>query len=136
MHDTGAAACAQADVLLMSIETLIPDHFQVYQVGFDASPSAVPKQAVGIHQPDGSYKSISTAASVSTSFPKPNFPPTEVQPTEQTHFQVHSLHRHQGAWERAARSHLRGSRASRAVHRSTVGGAGWRVHGAQQQVTI
>ena len=91
MLDTGGGAPGQADVLMMSIETPIPDHFHVYQVGFDASPSAVPVAAVGIHQPDGSYKSISTAASISTSFPKPDFPPTEVQPTDQTHFQVQTL---------------------------------------------
>lgn len=81
----------QADVLLMSIQTQIPDHFQVYELGFDAAPTAVPQAAVGIHQPDGSYKSISTAASISTSFRQPDFPPTEVQPTDVTHFQVHPL---------------------------------------------
>ena len=84
----------QADVLLMSIQTPIPDHFQVYQIGFDAAPAAVPQAAVGIHHPDGSYKSISTAASVSTSFPQPSFPPTGVQPTDQTHFKVHSCMPH------------------------------------------
>ena len=79
---------SKADVLLMSLTTTIPDHFDAYLIGFDAAPSAVPTAAVGIHQPDGSYKSFSRAGSISTDFPAPNFPPDEVQPTSATHFQA------------------------------------------------
>ncbi len=79
---------SHADILLMSIPTLIPDHFHAFYIGFDAAAAAVPKQAVGIHQPDGSYKSLSVAGAVSNSFPPPYFPPNEVQPSSATHLQV------------------------------------------------
>ena len=79
---------SRADVLMMTLTTVIPDHFKTYMIGFDAAPSAVPEAAVGIHQPDGSYKSLSVAGSISTNFPPPAFPPDEVQPSSATHFQA------------------------------------------------
>ena len=48
-----------SDILLLAIPGAIPDHFQAYHLGFDASMNAVPTSAVVIHQPDGSPKSIS-----------------------------------------------------------------------------
>jgi len=50
----------ESDVLLLTIPNVIPDHFKTYGLGFDASPSAVPKQAVGIHHPGGVPTAIST----------------------------------------------------------------------------
>ena len=48
-----------SDILLLAVPGAIPDHFQAYHLGFDASMNAVPTSAVVIHQPDGSPKSIS-----------------------------------------------------------------------------
>lgn len=81
---------SRADVLLMSIPTLIPDHFHAYYIGFDAAPKSVPTSAIGIHQPDGSYKSLSVAGAVTNNFPPPYFPPNEVQPSSATHLRVRS----------------------------------------------
>lgn len=53
----------EADVLLLSIPNVIPDHFKTYELGFDASPNAVPKHAVGIHHPGGVPTAISTVDS-------------------------------------------------------------------------
>ncbi|BDA50484.1 probable lysyl endopeptidase [Coccomyxa sp. Obi] len=80
---------SHADVLMFAIPGRIPDHFHTYLLGFDAA-NEVPQAAVGIHHPGGAPTSISTVngSGISTSFPKPNFPPNEVQPTEETHFQV------------------------------------------------
>ena len=50
----------EADVLLLTMTNVIPDHFAVYELGFDASSDAVPKQAVGIHHPGGVPTAIST----------------------------------------------------------------------------
>ena len=50
----------EADVLLLSMTNVIPDHFAVYELGFDASSDAVPKRAVGIHHPGGVPTAIST----------------------------------------------------------------------------
>ncbi|CAL8467108.1 g6644 [Coccomyxa elongata] len=78
-----------ADVLLMTIPNLIPDHFNAYVLGFDASDS-VPDQAIAIHHPSGAPAAISTVqgSGISTSFLKPDFPSSDVQPTDRTHFQV------------------------------------------------
>ncbi|BDA40579.1 probable protease 1 at N-terminal half [Coccomyxa sp. Obi] len=80
-----------ADILLMTIPNLIPDHFNAYALGFDAS-DAVPDQAIAIHHPSGAPAAISTVqgSGIATSFPKPNFPPTDIQPSDSTHFQVTS----------------------------------------------
>lgn len=80
---------SHADVLMMAIPSRIPDHFHTYMLGFDAADE-VPKAAVGIHHPGGAPTSISTvnAGGISGSFPRPDFPPNEVQPTQETHFQV------------------------------------------------
>jgi hypothetical protein len=51
---------SEADVLLMTIRTAIPDRFNTYLLGFDASPNAVPPNAVGIHHPGGTPTAIST----------------------------------------------------------------------------
>lgn len=48
-----------ADVLLMTIPNLIPDHFNAYVLGFDASDT-VPDQAIAIHHPSGAPAAIST----------------------------------------------------------------------------
>ena len=140
-----------ADILLMSIPNLIPDHFNAYVLGFDASDT-VPDQAIAIHHPSGAPAAISTVqgrcadapvlnigphcfelnqadrlnvrsaskcvflkkeglgisallmhmclrwsvvhvrSGISTNFPEPNFPPTDVQPTDSTHFQVLVTH--------------------------------------------
>ena len=52
---------SKADVLLLMITATIPDKFKPYLLGFDASEDAVPRQAVGIHHPNGSVKRISYA---------------------------------------------------------------------------
>lgn len=49
-----------ADVLLLTIPNVIPDHFRTYELGFDASSDAVPEQAIGIHHPGGVPTAIST----------------------------------------------------------------------------
>ena len=50
----------EADVLLLTMTNVIPDHFAAYEIGFDASRDAVPKRAVGIHHPGGVPTAIST----------------------------------------------------------------------------
>ena len=50
----------EADVLLLTMTNVIPDHFEPYELGFDASQDAVPKQAIGIHHPGGVPTAIST----------------------------------------------------------------------------
>ena len=50
-----------ADILLLEIPEPIPDKFQPYLMGFDASVDAVPKHAVSIHHPNGGVKRISYA---------------------------------------------------------------------------
>ncbi len=53
---------SKADVLLLDIPNAIPDKFQAYKLGFDAS-DAVPSRAVSIHHPAGNIKRISYANS-------------------------------------------------------------------------
>ncbi|CAK0735256.1 hypothetical protein CVIRNUC_000551 [Coccomyxa viridis] len=79
-----------SDILLLAVPGAIPDHFQAYHLGFDASMNAVPTSAVVIHQPDGSPKSISyvNSSGISTNFTRPTFPAGEIQPTDITHLQV------------------------------------------------
>ncbi|BDA42249.1 probable lysyl endopeptidase at N-terminal half [Coccomyxa sp. Obi] len=80
---------SKSDVLLLDIPTAIPDKFQAYKLGFDAS-DAVPSRAVAIHHPAGNIKRISYANStdsISTRFQPPTFS-EDVHPTNQTHFQV------------------------------------------------
>lgn len=48
-----------SDILLLAVPGAIPDHFEAYHLGFDASINAIPTSAVVIHHPDGSPKSIS-----------------------------------------------------------------------------
>ena len=48
-----------SDILLLAVPGAIPDHYEAYHLGFDASMNAVPLSAVVIHHPDGSPKSIS-----------------------------------------------------------------------------
>ena len=51
----------EADVLLLSMTNVIPDHFAVYELGFDASSRCRPQaRAVGIHHPGGVPTAIST----------------------------------------------------------------------------
>lgn len=52
---------SKADVLLLEIPEPIPDKFQPYMMGFDASADAVPRHAVSIHHPNGGVKRISYA---------------------------------------------------------------------------
>lgn len=52
---------SKADVLLLRITATIPDKFQPYLLGFDASEDAVPHRAIGIHHPNGNVKRISYA---------------------------------------------------------------------------
>ncbi|CAL8468064.1 g7603 [Coccomyxa elongata] len=80
---------SKADVLLLDIPNAIPDNFQAYKLGFDAS-DAVPSRAVTIHHPAGNIKRISYANStdsITTRFQAPTFS-EDVHPTNQTHFQV------------------------------------------------
>ena len=49
-----------SDVLLLTIPNVIPDHFRAYELGFDASPHAVPEHAIGIHHPGGVPTAVST----------------------------------------------------------------------------
>lgn len=53
---------SKSDVLLLDIPNTIPDNFQAYKVGFDASED-VPSRAVSIHHPGGNIKRISYANS-------------------------------------------------------------------------
>ena len=50
-----------ADVLLLEVPEVIPDKFNVYRLGYDASTAAVPERAVCIHHPNGNVKRISYA---------------------------------------------------------------------------
>jgi hypothetical protein len=52
---------SRADVLLLEITATIPDKFNPYLLGFDASPSRVPRRAIAIHHPSGNVKRISYA---------------------------------------------------------------------------
>ncbi|EIE26769.1 hypothetical protein COCSUDRAFT_59280 [Coccomyxa subellipsoidea C-169] len=79
-----------ADVLLMAIPNLIPNNFHTFVLGFNASDMDIPEEAIAIHHPGGAPAAISTVqgSGISLNFPKPNFPPSEVQPSDETHFQV------------------------------------------------
>ena len=49
-----------ADVLLMAIPNLIPDHFHTFLLGFNASELDVPETAIAIHHPGGAPAAVST----------------------------------------------------------------------------
>ena len=61
---------SKADVLLLMITATIPDKFKPYLLGFDASEDAVPRQAVGIHHPNGNVKRISYANNRQATLPQ------------------------------------------------------------------
>ncbi|KAK9836324.1 hypothetical protein WJX81_005312 [Elliptochloris bilobata] len=83
---------SHADVLLLSVPNIIPDHYNVYELGYDASDNAVPKSGFAIHHPAGNIARISsfnqTAGSISTDFMAAKFPPGQIQPSDTTHFEV------------------------------------------------
>eukprot|EP00884_Botryococcus_braunii_P009274 jgi/Botrbrau1/18348/Bobra.0179s0073.1 len=82
---------SESDVLLLSLPATIPMAYATYMLGYDARLDAIPSAAVGIHHPIGQPKRISfanTSANIMTTFPAPEFPAGEIQPTDNTHFMV------------------------------------------------
>ncbi|KAK9834175.1 hypothetical protein WJX81_005389 [Elliptochloris bilobata] len=83
---------SRADVLLLSIPNVIPDHYKSYELGYDARDDVLPTSGYAIHHPAGNIARISSynqsAGSISTNFTAANFPPGEIQPNDATHFEV------------------------------------------------
>ncbi|KAK9834127.1 hypothetical protein WJX81_000295 [Elliptochloris bilobata] len=49
---------SHGDVLLLEVPNVIPDQYQVYELGYDASKDAVPKNGFSIHHPAGNIAHV------------------------------------------------------------------------------
>ena len=52
---------SRSDVLLLDVPGQLPNSFNSYRIGYDATAGLVPRRAVCIHHPSGNVKRISYA---------------------------------------------------------------------------
>ena len=52
---------SRSDVLLLDVPGQLPNSFNSYRIGYDATAGLVPSRAVCIHHPSGNVKRISYA---------------------------------------------------------------------------